>query len=112
MDNFLTAVAAATDHGEEEEGPLVAPPPAKKARKSRSKKGGDISREKRLEQNRKAAIESRRRKKAMVSCNLATLCSAAVYGDVHQMCFFLFFYLANVFVFFFFNPSCVHRSMN
>lgn len=63
MDNLVTALAAATDGDEQGD---VAPPPAKKARTSRSKKGGDIPREKRLEQNRKAAIESRRRKKVMV----------------------------------------------
>lgn len=64
MDNLVSALAAATDgddHG------VVVPPPAKKARTGRSKKG-DMPREKRLEQNRKAAIESRRRKKEMVSC--------------------------------------------
>eukprot|EP00985_Skeletonema_marinoi_P004747 scaffold2051_cov139-Skeletonema_marinoi.AAC.31 len=63
MDNLVTALAAATDGDEQGD---VAPPPAKKARTSRSKKGGDIPKEKRLEQNRKAAIESRRRKKVMV----------------------------------------------
>jgi len=65
MNNLVTALAAATDGDEQGD---LAPPPAKKARTSRSKKGGDIPREKRLEQNRKAAIESRRRKKVMVSC--------------------------------------------
>lgn len=63
IDNLVSALAAATDgddHG------ALAPPPAKKARTGRTKKG-DIPREKRLEQNRKAAIESRRRKKEMVS---------------------------------------------
>ena len=58
MDQLLvTALAAATDG--------IAPPPAKK--RARGKKGEVIPREKRLEQNRKAAIESRRRKKVMVS---------------------------------------------
>ncbi len=69
IDNLVSALAAATDgddHG------VVAPPPAKKARTGRSKKG-DMPREKRLEQNRKAAIESRRRKKEMVSCTFAWL---------------------------------------
>jgi hypothetical protein len=57
MDQLLvTALAAATDG--------IAPPPAKK--RARGKKGEVIPREKRLEQNRKAAIESRRRKKVMV----------------------------------------------
>ena len=57
MDQLVTALAAATDG--------IAPPPAKK--RARGKKGEAIPREKRLEQNRKAAIESRRRKKVMVS---------------------------------------------
>lgn len=68
MDNLVIALAAATDG---EEAHLV-PPPAKKARVSRGKKANDITREKRLEQNRKAAIESRRRKKVMVSFTQAT----------------------------------------
>eukprot|EP00986_Skeletonema_menzelii_P006696 scaffold2548_cov147-Skeletonema_menzelii.AAC.2 len=64
MDNLVSALAAATDG---DDGVVAAPPPAKKARTGgRSKKGADIPREKRLEQNRKAAIESRRRKKVMV----------------------------------------------
>ena len=62
IDNLVTALAAATNHADEEG--LLKPPPAKRAR---GKKGEIISREKRLEQNRKAAIESRRRKKVMVS---------------------------------------------
>jgi len=71
IDNLVSALAAATDGDDQD---VIAPPPAKKARTGRSKKGGDIPREKRLEQNRKAAIESRRRKKEMVSCTcLATL---------------------------------------
>lgn len=57
MDQLVTALAAATDG--------IDPPPAKK--RARGKKGEVIPREKRLEQNRKAAIESRRRKKVMVS---------------------------------------------
>ena len=57
LNNLVTALAAATDG--------IAPPPAKK--RARGKKGEVIPREKRLEQNRKAAIESRRRKKVMVS---------------------------------------------
>ena len=58
MDNLVTALAAATDG----DAGVVAPPPAKKART------GGKSKQDRLEQNRKAAIESRRRKKVMVSC--------------------------------------------
>ncbi len=58
MDNLVNALAAATDG----DAGVVAPPPAKKART------GGKSKQDRLEQNRKAAIESRRRKKVMVSC--------------------------------------------
>eukprot|EP00984_Skeletonema_dohrnii_P006942 scaffold2473_cov104-Skeletonema_dohrnii-CCMP3373.AAC.6 len=98
MDNLVTALAAATDG--DEQGDLV-PPPAKKARTSRSKKGGDIPREKRLEQNRKAAIESRRRKKVMVSClghwAVGTASPTADddigYGCALQRCLFAFLFL-------------------
>ena len=64
MENLVTALAAANDG---DGGVVVAPPPTKKVRTGgRSNKRADIPREERLAQNRKAAIESRRRKKVMV----------------------------------------------